>query len=144
MFFLFYHMFFPQFLRAISFSSFSTSFSTDRTSFSLCSFLMRQVLPAMRRSTASRMAARTTIQGNVLGMKGSEKGARNVPFTEKKETQDESAPQEEHLTCSLGSLLQQLPSQKPQVGKGTDSDLVRSWEPRRHKSRNMWSHHGKD
>lgn len=40
------------------------------------------------------MTARDIIQGDVLRIKDSEKGARQVPYSEKNETWDESCPQD--------------------------------------------------
>lgn len=76
---------------------------------------MRQMLPAVKRSREGRMTARPTVQGKVLGAKDSEKGARRVPFSERKESPDERAPHDAHGKGSLGSLLCGLLSQKPQT-----------------------------
>lgn len=57
----------------------------DRISFSLRIFLMRQMLPpVMRRNRTGRVIARATVQGDVLGIRGSGKRARKVPLSEKR------------------------------------------------------------
>jgi hypothetical protein len=55
---------------------------------------MRQMLPDTRKITIGRITAKVTIQGDILGTKDSEKGARKVPFGAKQNTSCKQALQQ--------------------------------------------------
>lgn len=97
----------------------------DRSFFSIWSFLTRQMLPAMMKSREGRMTVRATIQGDVLGIKGSEKGAQKSHLVRERSPGIRALPGADLKSASPAplaptrSLLRQLLFQKPQLGKET-------------------------